>query len=171
MDPETRLATVNLLAVALSPLVAVLVSVWLQNRKERRQHQLMILGSLIATRHDPVSVDAVRSLNLIDLVFHKKATVRKLWREYFDMLTNQGLNNPIGWEQRRKKNLELITEMAKVLGYGKQISHLDVDRVYIPAGIVDQFQRNQELGNELLRVLKATARFEVSPVTSGAPRM
>ena len=153
----------NLLAVLLSPLVAVLVSMWLQDRKERRQNQLRILGTLIATHHEPLSPDSIRALNVIDLVFHDKPSVRRLWREYFEMVSNEGLNNPQGWAQRNKKNLELITEMAKALGFGKAIGYLDVDRVYLPVGIWTQTQMNQELQAELLRVMKSTARFEVQP--------
>jgi len=151
-----KLDVVNTLAILVSPAIAVLVSVWLQNRKERRQHQLSILTALIATRHEPLSPEAVRALNMIDLTFHDEISVRKLWREYFEMLCNEGLNNPAGWQQRGKKNIELITEMAKVLGYGKEVSHLDIDRVYTPVGIWEQFHKNQDLQNELLRVLKAT---------------
>jgi len=155
---------INIMAIAVSPLVAVLVSVWLQNRKERRQHQLHILSVLIASRHEPLSPDSVKALNMIDMVFHDKASVRHLWREYFEMLCNEGLNNPSGWQQRSKKNIELITEMAKVLGYGKAISHLDVDRVYSPVGIWEQFTRSQELQKELLRVLKETKSLVAVPV-------
>ena len=136
---------------------------WLQDRKERRQNQLRILGTLIATRHEPLSPDSVRALNVIDLVFHDKPSVRRLWREYFEMVSNEGLNNPQGWAQRNKKNLKLITEMTKALGFGKAIGYLDVDRVYLPVGIWTQTQMNQELQAELLRVMKSTARFEVQP--------
>jgi hypothetical protein len=153
----------SVLAVLLSPFIAVLVSAWLQDRKERKQQQLSILWSLIATRHEIFSPEAVRALNVIDLVFHDRRSVRQLWREYYEMVCNEGLNNELGYAQRRNKNLELVTEMANVLGYGKQISHLDVDRVYIPNSVVNQFNQNQELWTELLRVLRATGHFDVSP--------
>jgi hypothetical protein len=152
----------GLLAVLLSPLVAVLVSMWLQDRKEQRERQLSILGTLVATRHEPtVSAEVVRSLNLIDLVFHDKRSVRGLWHEYYDMLSNEGLNNPNGFEQRNKKNKELIAEMARVLGYGKDVSYLDVDRIYSPVGTWTQFERSEELQAELVRVLRATAKVPV----------
>jgi hypothetical protein len=155
----------NILAILLSPLIAVWVTTRLQDRKERRQQQLHILGTLMAARHEPLSADTVRALNLLDLVFSDKADVRKLWREYFEMVSNEGLQNPQGWKQRSKKNLEMITEMAKCLGYGDAISHLDVDRVYYPVGVLNQAQMSQELQAELLRVLKATAHIEVQPNT------
>lgn len=135
---------------------------WLQDRKGRCQNQLSILSTLIATRHEPLSTETVRALNMIDLTFYDKSTVRQCWRDYLAMLYNQGLNNPLGWQQQNKKRIELITEMAKDLGYGKAITHLDVDRVYTPVAIVDQFTRNQELLNELLRVLRATKTLHVS---------
>jgi hypothetical protein len=117
----------------------------------------------MATRHSPITDENVRALNMIDVLFHDKASVRRLWREYYDMLANEGLNHPDGWKQRQTKNLELLQEMAKVLGYGKAIGHLDVDRVYYPQGLVQQGNMGQELAAELLRVLKATGGFEVRP--------
>lgn len=147
---------INVVAVAVSPLIAVLVSIWIQKRMERRQIKLNILGSLVGGRHDPVAIENVRALNLIDLVFYDQSKVRSLWREYYDMLCNEGLNNQIGWDQRNKKRTELITEMAARLGYRREISHLDMDRVYIPAGVADSAARGHELMVELLRVLKNT---------------
>ncbi len=55
--------------------------------------------------------------------------------------------------------------MAKVLGFGKTISHLDVDRVYRPMGIWEQINAAQELQRELLRVLKSTGRVQVEPLS------
>jgi hypothetical protein len=105
----------NLLAILVSPVVAVLITVSLQNRKEKRAQKLHIFNTLIATRHSPIIEDNVRALNMIDVAFHDCPRVRELWHEYFNMLGNEGLNNPSGWPQRQKKNLEMITEMAKVL--------------------------------------------------------
>lgn len=154
-----------IIAVIFSPVVAVLISIWVQHRKEKRQSQIWVLSTLIANRHQQLNVDNIRALNMIDFIFHKKAAVRKLWHEYYDMLCNAGLNNEIGWKQRSQKNIELITEMAKTLGYGKTISHLDIDRVYNPSGVVDQLLAGQELQKELLRVLKSTAKIEVQPIS------
>ena len=153
----------NIVAVVLSPVVAVLVTLWYQHRKERRDSKRWILSTLLATRHSPILDETVRALNLIDLVFHDSSKVRSLWHEYFQMLNNEGLNNPNGWSQRQKKNLEMITEMARALGYGREISHLDVDRVYYPVGLGEQAKRGQEISDELLRVLKGTQGLAVTP--------
>jgi len=153
---------INIVAIGLSPVIAVLISVWLQDRKEKRQHKLWLLHALISTRHNQLSDETIKALNSIDLVFWDKPTVRKLWKEYFEMLNNQGLNNDIGYKQRTAKLLELITEMASILGYKDAITALDVDRIYLPTGMGKAMARNEELANELLRVLKASAGFKLT---------
>jgi hypothetical protein len=150
-------------AVVVSPIVAVCISTYLQDRKERRNQKLAILGTLIATRHMPISDEVVRALNMIDIIFYDKKEIRKLWREYFEMLSNAGLNNQIGANQRGLKNLELIHAMAKSLGYGVAITHLDVNRIYSPIGLEEKAAFDQELSKEFMRVLKATDSLSVMP--------
>lgn len=153
----------EIVAVLLSPVIAVVVTLWYQSRKEKRDTKRWLFSTLIATRHSPLTEESVRALNMIDVVFFDSPPVRKLWREYFDMLCNEGFNNAVGVGARSKKNLELITEMAKALGYGKEISHLDVDRVYYPVGLAGAAATQSELHQELLRVLKNTQSLQLPP--------
>ena len=95
----------------------------------------------MSTRHQSVTHEIVRALNMIDVVFSDKKKVRKLWREYYDMLHNTGLKGPTGREQWKTKKRELILEMAKVVGYGKEITLLDVERVYMPVGLSEDDAR------------------------------
>lgn len=147
---------VNVIAILLSPVVALLISVWVQNRKEKRGQKLWIFNTLIATRHNPIIDENVRALNMIDVAYSDCRHVRDLWHQYYDMLCNEGLNNEVGGNQRQKKNLELITEMAMVVGYKQSISHLDVARVYYPTGLGEQSKASRDIADELLRVLKAS---------------
>ena len=163
---------VNILAVLLSPLIAVLVTIGLQNRKERRDAKRRLFETLIATRHAPITEETTRALNMIDVVFSDAPRVRTLWREYFDMLGNPGLHNPAGWQQRQVKNLEMITAMAEVLGYGKAIRDIDVTRVYYPEGLGKERERGQAIADELLRVLRGSEGFAVAArLTSDEPTL
>ncbi len=154
---------INIFAILLSPVIALLISKWLDNRKEKRFQRLSILGTIIANRHTPTSPDAVRAMNLIDIAFYKDVKVRTLWKEYLEKLSNEGLDNELGWKQRKDKNLELIHAMAKNLGYGDAITHLDVDRFYYPLGLSSQETTGKEITAELLRVLKATQSLSAEP--------
>jgi hypothetical protein len=151
MSTET-VAILTLIAIVVSPLVAVLVTTYLQDRKERRAHKAWLLSTLIGTRHNPVSDETIRALNLIDVVFHDAPRVRALWHEYYDMLNNAGLKNPVGWEQWKQKNLEMITEMAQNLGSGRAITHLDAARVYTPIGTTEQARKNAGLVDGFLKL-------------------
>lgn len=159
------MAWITVLAIVLSPAIAVGITLWHEIRREKRATKLWLFNTLIATRHAPITDEAVRALNMIDVVFHDAPPVRRLWRDYFDMLCNEGLANPAGWATRRKKNLEMITEMAKELGYGEAITHLDVDRVYTPVGLEHATKKQNDIQEELLRVLKGSQGLQALPRT------
>jgi len=152
---------ISIIAILLSPAIAVGVSMWIQTRREKLQHKRFIFTKLMETRHEIYSQEIVRALNMIDVAFYDNSRVRELWKEYLEMLNNKGLDNPQGWEQRKKKRLELVQGMAKAVGYGKGISHLDVDRFYLPVGLVEERQRAEDIGKELLRVLKESHGIKV----------
>lgn len=152
----------TILAILLSPVIAVLVTLWMQFRRQARDRQLVVLITLFANRHQPVANECVQALNAIDVVFGSNARVRQLWREYYDMLGNAGLNNPNGFEQRQAKNRELIYAMAQSLGFRGAISHNDMERVYIPEAMGRDRERVDEIARELLRVLKASGGVSLS---------
>jgi hypothetical protein len=51
--------------------------------------------------------------------------------------------------------------MAKAVGYGRQISHLDVDRFYFPVGLAEERKRANEIADEVLRVLKESQGIKI----------
>ena len=146
-------------AILLSPVIAVCVSIAIQNRKEKRQQRLFIFSSLMSTRHLVVSDEIVRALNMIDVVFCDKKKIRDLWKAYYDMLSNAGLNNPEGWRQRDIKRVELITEMAKEVGLGKEVTFADVNRVYMPTGLIEDIERKKEIERLQLQLLAGSQRI------------
>ncbi len=157
----------TIIAIALSPMIAVLVTVYLQRRKEKRDHKLNVLATLIGSRHAPTGDETIRALNLIDVVFYDAPRVRALWHEYFGMLNNAGLQNPLGIGQRQKKNLEMITEMAKALGYGEAITHLDVDRVYYPVALEERARRDATVMDGFAKLLQIAGESAAKPPPSG----
>ncbi len=158
---------ITIIAILVSPAIAVGVSMarqnWYQNQQEELRRKKFIFAGLMSTRHQVVSDEIVRLLHLIDVEFHDKDEVRKLWKELHSMLYNRGLDNPEGYDQLDKKRLELITEMAKVVGYGEEISPIDVDRVYKPIGLTEDTWRMRSIGIELLRVLQKSGGFQMLP--------
>ena len=62
----------TLLAILLSPLIAVQVTERLNNSKEAKNRRIMIFGSLMATRATAMNPMHVEALNRIDIEFHSK---------------------------------------------------------------------------------------------------
>jgi hypothetical protein len=162
---------ISIFAILLSPVIAVLVTLFWQRRTSSINEKRKVFSILMANRHAITNESKAQAYNMIDVVFFKETKVRALWKELLEMLSNTGLNNPPGWEVWKKKNLELLTEMAKILNYGDKITHLDVDRIYYPTGLLEVQERANQISLELLRVLKLTSGLQVAPKpenTSGA---
>lgn len=149
--------TMNIIAVISGPILAVLISLWLQSRKQKKDAQHHLFLTLMAYRKSYPPPNAwVESLNLIDVVFSKHPKVVQLWHEYHDLLSQK----PPNLEKWNHKYLELLSEMAKELRY-KSLQQIDIDKFYTPIVHDDQMTLNTKIQQEWLRVLENTERFLV----------
>ena len=147
------------LAIFLGPLAGVIFTLWFQARKEKLDAKNRLFLTLMAHRKsNPPTFDLVNGLNLIDAVFSKNPSVVVLWHQYYDLLCYPTVN----WHLAEAKYLDLLSEMAKVLGYS-ELSQTAIARFYSPNAHVNQNQMNFDIQTELLRVLKSSgkANFEI----------
>lgn len=109
-----------LLATIASPFLAAgltaLLTLYWQDRKEKRDTKLKVFTTLMATRRNIDSFQAAqewaRAVNVIDVVFYDCPEVLKLWHELYLMLQQ----NPAPPGQGHKM-LELYSAMAAAIGY------------------------------------------------------
>lgn len=151
------LETWTIVAIFSGPVVAVLISVgitiWHQKLKQRGDAQRSVFMTLMANRRAyPPPYDLVNSLNLIDVVFAGHPQVLLLWHNYYDLLHQTPLNH----EALQHKQLDLLSEMAKSLGY-KSLSQTDIDKFYSPIAHGESAELTYKTQKELLRVLQNTA--------------
>ena len=147
------------LAIFLGPLAGVIFTLWFQARKEKNDAKNRLFITLMAHRKsNPPTYDLVSGLNLIDAVFAKHPKIVELWHQYYDLLSQPTTN----WHLSEAKYLDLLSEMAKVMGYN-ELSQTSIARFYSPNAHVNQNQMNFDIQTELLRVLKSSgkANFEV----------
>jgi len=150
--------TMNILAVIIGPIIAVLITLWYQSYKQQRDNQHKLFTILMAHRKsNPPPFDLVNGLNLIDIVFSKHRKIVDLWHEYFDLLCQ----DPVNWGIAEPKYLDLLANMAKVLGY-KNLLQTDISRFYSPKAHGNQAEINEKIQAEWLRVLQNTAAFVVT---------
>jgi len=70
------------LATAIGPVLAVLVTRWRDKIREKRDRQMRIFRTLLATRRQAITGDHVSSLNLIEIDFYGVEPIEQAWRNY-----------------------------------------------------------------------------------------
>lgn len=108
-------------ATALSPLIAVQVTRYLDDRNEARGRKLQIFKTLMATRAYTLAPAHVEALNRIDLEFTTKRKTEKavldVWQQYLDHLGNKTMQIEAWAEKRVDLLVDLLHAMGHALGY------------------------------------------------------
>ncbi|MDP1686469.1 DUF6680 family protein [Hydrogenophaga sp.] len=110
-----------ILATAVSPLIAVQVTRFLDDRNEERGRKLQVFKTLMATRAYNISLTHVEALNRIDLEFSEKRPREKMvldqWQQYLDHLGDKTLTGDAWGRKRVDLLVDLLHVMGKSLGY------------------------------------------------------
>lgn len=108
-------------ATALSPLIAVQVTRFLDDRNEDRGRKLKVFKTLMATRAYSLSPGHVEALNSIDLEFAGSSKgekeVREAWQAYLDHLGSKVLEGQAWGDKKVDLLTNLLHAMAQCLGY------------------------------------------------------
>lgn len=129
------ISIVNIIAVLLSPIIAVLITQWLQDRAEKRKDKMQIFKTLMTSRIYGWTIDSVNALNVIDIVFADDENVRSAWKDLYDKYS---VENPDNQHLRKVEQAQykLLLEMANSLGY--KVTWETIQNPYIPKGLVQQ---------------------------------
>jgi hypothetical protein len=150
---------INMIAVITGPVFAVVITLWWQQRKERRDAKRRLFLTLMAQRRTfPPTTQWVNALNVIDVVFADHPQVVQLWHEYYASLVNPPANQ--NFQQREHTYLLMLSSMARSLGY-RRLEQTDIDKFYSPQVHADQLALNYKCQTEWLRVLQSTNKLNV----------
>ena len=142
----------NLIAIIVAPIAAVLIGQWLQERAEKRKDKLSIFKTLMISRNGWNS-ESVRALNIIDIVFSDDDAVKSCWKTYYDKLC---VDNPTDADYKKIKTAQekLLEAMAVSLGYKDKITCETIQNPYVPKGMVEAEQMQREYQNGQLEWAK-----------------
>ena len=145
----------NLIALLLSPLIALQVSRRLDDQKERRQRKRWVFYTLMATRNARVSHDHVRALNSIDIEFTKEKPVTLAWKAYLDHLNDKSQEMGVWGARMDDLFVDLLYSMSQALKF-------DFDKTHLKRGIYSpQAHGEDELDAMVIRkALVAIAKGE-----------
>jgi hypothetical protein len=165
---EEFMSTTDILliaATALSPLIAVQVTRYLDDRNEQRSRKLQIFKTLMATRAYTLAPSHVESLNRIDLEFASGRKLEKavldVWQQYLDHLGNRSMK-PETWAEKRVDLLvDLLHVMGQALGYDFNKTQIK-NGTYAPVAhgrIEEEQEKVRQLVLELLEGKRALPMF------------
>lgn len=126
---------INILMVLLSPVIAVVIGQHLQNRSELRKDKIEIFQCLMKNRiYYWGTKESVDALNRIDVVFYNSSNVTQAWKHYYNKIQ---IENQTDTKLVIDLQYELLSEMAKDLGYG-DITKETLYFPYRPDGILKE---------------------------------
>lgn len=132
----------NIIALILVPILAVVVGQKLQERAQKRNDKMQIFKILMTSRIYVWTNESVQAMNLIDIVFADDKAVRKQWKVCFDKMC---VENPSETELSKIKTEKekLLEAMAKSLGYKNIITWESIQKPYIPKGMTELMAQQQ----------------------------
>ena len=145
----------NLIAIIVIPIAAVLIGQQLQNRAEIRKDKMQIFKTLMTSRIYGWTPESVNCLNIIDIVFADDKTVREAWKDLYDKYCVQ---NPNEAQLKKIQNAQykLLETMANSLGYKNKVTWETIQNPYVPDGMIKQWKeqaKSQQAYNALLNTM------------------
>jgi hypothetical protein len=157
---------VTVVAILLGPILAIQVSRFLEDYRERHQRREGIFKVLMATRATPLDSRHVEALNMIDIEFHgrdkKSLNVVGAWRDYLDHLTTSG-SSEVWASKSRDLFVELLHKMAICLNY--EFDKADIRKTsYFPTGLGQVQQLQQVIMSGLGEILSGQRGLPIESV-------
>lgn len=136
----------NLIAVFASPIIAVWVGQYLQNRAEKRKDKMQIFQCLMTRRITGwAALEAVNALNSIDIIFADSEPVRNQWR-----ILHEKYRPEISAQDQYREQCKLLELMANDLGYKDKVTWENIQNPYYPTGLDQQLKNNDTIQNAYL---------------------
>lgn len=166
---EIVIATATILAVILGPILAVLITRIIDDRRAARARQMEIFRTLMRTRKMPIHVDHVGALNLVEIEFNEKKAVIQAWRNYLSNLSEPLPQTATTDEEQHfnKKRDTLLTklihEIASSLRF--KVEQLDImEGNYHPQGWNDDELEQRLVRRGLIDLLQGRKPLGVTAV-------
>ena len=129
---------INIIAIIVIPIFAVLIGQWLQNRSEKRKDKVRVFSHLMSYRAiGYVDQQSVNILNLIPIVFNDDKNVIEKYNIYLKSLNIKTEDFPQKQKEIENNKTKMLEEMAKNLGY-KNINWEIILNPYLPQGLINE---------------------------------
>jgi hypothetical protein len=136
-------------ATFLGPIFAVLLTRYVDARRDQHNRRMHVVRTLMATRRSVLAPEHIAALNLIEIEFYRKKRVLEAWKAYFQHLCTpfEPKDEERITRERALLRVKLLSEMAKVVGY--RIEQLEI----IEGGYTPQWTFDVEAQQHAVRQL------------------
>jgi len=115
-------------AIIIGPILAVLTQLIWQLIKQKRDAKVWVFSTMMSLRGFPLNPEFIRAANSIDVVFFKNEGIRTRWKTVVGYLSSDQYKpenfTAHAFEKFRDLLAELLSDMAKDLGYGYDYTHI-----------------------------------------------
>ncbi|MEX0337789.1 MAG: DUF6680 family protein [Arenibacterium sp.] len=158
---------VTVFAIILGPIVAVLLTHYLQRRTFKRDQKLYVFRVLMSTRRTPLSAERVQALNLVDVEFYGNSKVSARFQSLLETYNDQ-----TRWKSDDPEIREMIiqevgdktTELLKTIGadLGYKLENLELLRGgYYPEAFSIAEQQNLEIRDFIIELRRGVRSLPV----------
>lgn len=159
------LATVNLAAILVGPIAAVVVTRFMDDRSTQKARRYQIFRDLMRTRAAKISPPHVEALNLVEIEFHSIPRVKDAWQRYME---NLFAATPVDsaeqsnfFLKREQLFIKLVQEVSKKVGL-RSVDITDaMTNNYYPMGWQNEQQEQEQVRRLLIAVLSGTKPMTV----------
>ena len=138
---------VSIIAVIAAPIISIWIGHHLHVKTEKRKDKMDIFKTLMMSRNG-WTIECVRALNILEVVFSDDDAVRNAWRKYYDKLCVSENPTEVELKKIQDAQYDLLETMAISLGYQNKITWKTIQNPYVPRWMTkaEQNQRSFQEG-------------------------
>ncbi len=157
------LQVINVVALVIIPILAIILGRWLQDRAEKRKDKMQIFKTLMIARVYSYTRESVEALNIIDIVFSDDKSVRDAWAKLYD---SYKVVNPdeMHLQKIQQNQYKLLESMANTLGYKNEITWETIQNPYIPVGYSNQIKMQESFTKNMTSLTEQMTKMSNSQV-------
>lgn len=138
MEGEKFMEWINLVAIIVIPILAVIIGQYLQDRSEKRKDKMRVFTHLMSYRSfGYIDQYSVNIFNSVPIIFYDDKEVIEKYNSYLKSLNIKPDDAQIRQKEIEDNKTKMLEAMAKALKY-KNINWELIQNPYIPKGLLDQ---------------------------------
>lgn len=160
MEKFGLLNIINVIAIIVIPIVAVIIGQKLQDRSEKRKDKMNVFTHLMSYRMFGYTTQySVNVFNSVPIIFNDDKNVIEKYNNYLKSLMIRKEDVPIKEKEIENNKTKMLEAMSKSLGY-KKIDWELIQNSYVPTGLLEQIEVENILRKGQIEMAKVFANYE-----------